>query len=67
MKQRQTKPLILIGYRAKEITLYKPQRNKVKVALLVAFVVGCLVTPFTNGLILVAGNVLNKFPLWVYN
>ena len=63
---RQNKKFILIGYRDKSIKLYTPKRNKIKVALLGAFVVACLITPFTNWMILVSGKVLNKFPLWLY-
>jgi len=63
---KNNKPLILIGYRDKSISLYKPKRNKLKVGLLIGLVVTCLITPFTNWFLLVAFKVLNKFPLWVY-
>jgi len=66
MKKRTTKKYILIGYRARGINLYTPQRNKIKLMGLIGFVVLCLVTPCTNFLLFGVGRVLNKYPLWLY-
>ncbi len=44
---------------------YKPQRNKKKLAIVFGVVVGLLVTPFTNWLLIPLGKFLNK-SLWVY-
>jgi len=66
-KQNNNKKVWLIGYRKPSIKLYTPKRNKVKFGLLIGFVVGCLITPFSNWLIFVVGGLLNKFaPLWLY-
>jgi len=63
-KRKKAKRFILIGYRQPSIKLYTPKRNKFKLFLLGAFVLGCLVTPATDWLIFVLGKTLN--PMWIY-
>ena len=45
---------------------YKPKKNRVKLFLVGGFVIGCLVTPMTNWMLVPMFKVLNKFPLWIY-
>jgi len=65
-KPKQEKKFILTGYRHKSIGLYTPKRNKVKLGALVGLFIFCVVTPFSDWLLFVAGALLNKFPLWVF-
>jgi len=45
---------------------YKPKANKFKRVGLFSLVVFCLVTPFTNWLLIPTFKVLSKFPMWLY-
>jgi len=64
---KNKKKYILIGYRHPSIKLYTPKRNKTKLAILFGFVGLCLITPFTNWMIVVVASLINKFnPLWIY-
>ena len=45
---------------------YKPNKNIIKLSLVSAFIILCLVTPFTNWLMIPMFKVLNKFPIWLY-
>jgi len=48
------------------IESYKPKTNKFKRIGLIGLVVICLVTPFTNWLLIPIMKILNKFPMWIY-
>ena len=65
-KVKNKKKFILLGYRDKAIKLYTPKRNKFKLCLLWGLFIGWLMTPLTNGLIVLVGFALNKYPLWVF-
>lgn len=52
------------GYNSYEF--YKLKKNKIKTGLLFSLVFLCLVTPFTNWIMIPAFKLLNKFPLWLY-
>lgn len=67
MKNKQKQKRILLGYRNREVDLYKPKVNKLKFAGVLVFVGTCLITPCTNWLIPVVGKTIDKFnPLWIY-
>jgi len=49
----------------KTYEFYKPQRNKIKLSLIGAFIIACLITPATNWLMIPTFKFLNK-SIWLY-
>lgn len=45
---------------------YKPKKNKIKIFILGSFIIGLLITPMTNWMMVPTLKILNKFPLWIY-
>ena len=50
----------------KKIIMYTPQRNKIRLGLIIGFLLLLIITPFTNWLSIPLFKIINKFPMWLY-
>lgn len=61
------KKIILTGYRNKEVKLYTPKKNKIKLGVLAGLFGISFVVPMMTTVLTVGTGLLSKIkPLWIY-